>query len=41
MLNVEECIEKFKDFESRCTAKRSEQIERIKSDRDFIGRAAQ
>ena len=36
MLNVEECIEKFKDFESRCTAKRSEQIERIKSDRDFI-----
>lgn len=36
MLNVEECIQKFKDFESRCSDKRSEQIRRIKDDRDFL-----
>lgn len=36
MLQVEECIQKFKDFESRCSDKRSEQIRRIKEDRDFL-----
>ena len=36
MLTAEECIDKFAEFESRCVAKRSEQIDRIKADRDFL-----
>ena len=36
MLTVEECLDKFEDFEHRCTEKRSEQISRIKEDRAFL-----
>lgn len=36
MLTVEECLDKFSDFERRCVAKRSEQIDRIKEDREFL-----
>lgn len=34
--NSYEAIEAFKDFESRCSAARSVQIDRIKEDRDFL-----
>ena len=36
MQKVEEIIEKWKDFESRCSAKRGTQIDRIKEDRRFL-----
>ena len=36
MLTVKECLDKFSDFERRCVAKRSEQIDRIKEDREFL-----
>lgn len=37
MMNAEEAIESFKKFEQRASAARSEQIDRIKEDRAFIG----
>ena len=37
MLEIQEAIEKFKDFESRCKAKRSKQIDQIREDRKFLG----
>jgi hypothetical protein len=37
MLDIQECIDKFKDFEQRCKAKRSKQIDRIREDRKFLG----
>ena len=36
MLNVEDCIEKWRAFESRANTKRTKQIDRIKVDRDFL-----
>ena len=36
MLNAQEAIEKFLDFEKRATAARSTQITRIKEDREFL-----
>lgn len=36
MLDAQEAIKKFLDFESRANAKRSAQIERIKADRSFL-----
>lgn len=36
MMNVQEAIEAWKDFEQRATEKRSEQINRIKADRKFL-----
>lgn len=37
MMNIEEAIESFSDFEKRASAKRSDQIDQIKEDRDFLG----
>lgn len=36
MMDFEQAREAFADFESRCTESRSEQIKRIKEDRDFL-----
>ena len=36
MKTIEEVLELWADFESRSTAKRSEQIRRIKEDREFL-----
>jgi hypothetical protein len=36
MLNVEDCIDKWKAFESRANTKRTKQVDRIKEDRDFL-----
>lgn len=36
MLNVEDAIEAFKDFETRANARRNKQINRIKEDRTFL-----
>jgi hypothetical protein len=36
MLTAEEAIEKFKEFERRASARRSEQVTRIKDDRRFL-----
>ena len=36
MLNIEDCLDKWKAFESRANTKRTKQIDRIKVDRDFL-----
>lgn len=37
MMTIEEAIESFSDFERRASAKRSDQIDQLKEDRDFLG----
>lgn len=37
MMNIEEAIKSFSDFEERASAKRSEQIDQLKEDREFLG----
>ena len=36
MLNIENCIDKWRAFESRANTKRTKQVDRIKVDRDFL-----
>lgn len=36
MLNIDDCIDKWRAFESRANTKRTKQVDRIKVDRDFL-----